>query len=271
MKKQHGYLILVLITLGITLSQQKHINSKLQPYACRKAEQMFGNQPLAPEQEKKIKTIASKIGVLDHIVIRKVNSSALMALGYHNVFIYFPCLFSIIPTNAPPYLFVSEGFFEDLSSEEQLFLIGHEMVHIKERHTKYEKLFFLLLVLFFLVLWWILKNQLKLLFKKHIHAKKYSPILFTIQGIFLYICLATPNLTRLAYRRHTEQIADCQSIETLNSHDGAIKIIERWTKDFGLPENNPLAGLLSSHPSCLERKNYCLKFKNKSESKTCNT
>jgi len=60
-----------------------------------------------------------------------------------------------------------------------------------------------------------------------------------------------------------EREADCRSMSILKSYDGGIKLIDRWTKEFGVQERN--CGLFADHPSCLERKKCCLEFKNKLE------
>lgn len=265
MKKKFGYLAATIILGALILSQEPHVSAKLSAYACKQTGQMFGTRPLAPQQEKKIKAVAYKMNIQEPIVIRKANSSALLKFGYHNAFAYFPALFFVIPTKAPAHLFISEGFFEDLSEEEQFFLIGHELMHIKEHHTKYITLAYLLLLSAFLLLWWHTKKWLKLFFRKYIHPKRFSFALKTLQAILLYIFIAVPSLTCLAYRRHIERVADIQSMKILQSHNGALKLIDRWQNEYHLPENKLLFGLLSNHPLHEERKSYCLALKKQFE------
>jgi len=265
MKKKLIYSIAALIVGILLLSQEPQINSKLATAACKQAGKMFGTRPLDPQQEEKIRAIAHKMNIQETIVIRKANASALQGLGYYNAFMYFPAFLKFIPTNAPAHLFVSEGFFEDLSQEEQLFLIGHELIHIKKRHTKYIHLAYWLLLCLFVLFWWRIQKRLKLFFRNFIHPKRFSFALRCIQAIVLYVCVAIPNLSYLAYRRHMERIADKQSIEILSSYDGALKLIDRWQNEYHLPENKRLFGLLADHPLHEERKNYCLALKKQFE------
>ena len=255
MKKKHVYFIFILIFLGVVIFQQNYLSYKLSSYVSRKAEQELGAIPLAKKQEKKIKAIAHKMGVVEPIVIRKMNHKALAAFGYYNAIAHFPSLFGFIPVRTEPFLFISEGFFEDLSSEEQLFLIGHEMVHIRERHTRYLNLVYYLLFLGLLLFWWFSKRYFR------------SPALIVVHRILLCIFLVAPNLICLAYRRRIEREADYTSMKILNSYDGGIKLIERWRREFKMPADNPHFGLFSDHPSHFERKICCLEFKNKAKTK----
>ena len=69
------------------------------------------------------------------------------------------------------------------------------------------------------------------------------------------------------YRRHIEWEADYKSLEILKSYDGGIKLMERWQQDYKIPADNVFLGLFADHPSCSERKMYCLECKNKAERK----
>jgi len=268
MKKKLGSLLIALILGALLLSQEPHINSKLTVHACKQAGQMFGTRPIDPQQEKKIREIAHKMNIKEAIVIRRANASALQGFGYYNAFMYFPAFLRFIPTNAPAHLFVSEGFFEDLSQEEQVFLIGHELTHIKERHTKYIHLGYWILLCLFLLFWWRIEKWIRFFFRSYIHPKRFSFTLRCIQGVVLYVCVAIPNLSCLAYRRHMERVADIQSIEMLKSHNGALKLIDKWQNEYHVPENKRLFGLLSDHPLYKERKSYCLAFKKQFEGTT---
>src|SRR5438876_215687 len=100
-------------------------------------QETYGSMPLAPAYEAKILAIAKELEVTDSMVMRKMNTHALKAFGYNNACAASHVFLGILPLVDTPFLFISEGFFEDLTEEEQRFLIGHELIHIKERHTKY--------------------------------------------------------------------------------------------------------------------------------------
>ncbi|HEV2600848.1 MAG TPA: M48 family metalloprotease [Candidatus Babeliales bacterium] len=256
-------LFTVLIIGGCAcVALRRHLAIQLNEYVSQKTEKSFGALPLNTDQEEKIRAIASEIGVAQPFTIRKMNQRAMMTFGYHNAFVYFPLLFSCIPTNSSPYLFISEGFLEDLSPEEQRFLIGHEMIHIKESHTLYLNLFLYLFLALLLILSYLLTKKIHNI-AQAMHHKKY------IIGAFCCIAGFTsffvPTLIALAYRRHIEKVADCRSLQVLKTYEGCAKIIARWEKEFNLPAHNPYFGLLSDHPSCEERKLYCLNLQNNSK------
>ncbi len=247
--------------LSLIYLQKNYLHDKLTSYVSEKAQQRFGTKSIAKDQENKIKSIARAMNVSEPIVIRKMNHNALITFGYYNAFAHFPLLFDFIPVGSKPFLFVSEGFFEDLSPKEQLFLIGHEMVHIKEKHTIYLNL---LLNLFFLglFLFWLF---FKKIINKNAFIKKHSSVFSVIYILLFFISLTVPNLVSLAYKRHIERVADYKSIEKLKSYDGGIKLLERWKKEFRLPDYNPHYDLFSDHPSNAERKQCFLKLKNRSK------
>jgi Zn-dependent protease with chaperone function len=262
MNKKQISLALLLIIIGLFSSQWDSLHLELGSYLSPIIERTFGSTSLEKEQERKIRLIAERMGVREEIVIRKMNSHALALFGYYNAFACFPTLFGFFPIKTTPFLFVSEGFFEDLSSKEQVFLIGHEMVHIKERHTIYINLILMLLVLSLLLFWLVSRNHLGLIVQRYVGKRKTLTVLFLIHGILICFFLVIPHFVSLAYRRKIEREADSKSMEILKSYDGGIMLLERWGKDFKMAEHNPYFGLLSDHPSNSERKSYCLKLKN---------
>jgi len=233
----------------------------MQNYATECLYESCGNLPISKDIEEKINNIAKEIDLHESIVIRKMNVQAMKAFGYHNAFACYPQLLLGCITFNKPHVFISEGFIEDLSPEEQRFIIGHELVHIKKHHILYLVLIMALIELAFLGFWWLIMvkhiKQLALGF----NVKYQKKILYTFLSISLFFCLFVPRLIELAYKRHIEREADTQTLQKLKCHEGALKIIDRWLKEFKIPLNNNYYGILSDHPSALERKNYCLKYK----------
>lgn len=238
-----------------------HIRHYLDDYVLKSSQEKFGTRNLAPEREEKIRQIALEMKIDTPFIIRKMNQAALLALGYHNAFCYFPALFNSIPISNIPFLFVSEGFFEDLSEGEQRFIIGHELVHIREHHVQYLNLVMLIAGLLLLIGCWYI-TKLIMPFKVYIPSRYHTFFSRGTSCILFYSCLVIPNLCGLAYRRHIERVADYESLTMLKSYDGACKLIDRWQKEFNLPLHNPYYGLFSDHPSCQERITYCLNLKN---------
>jgi Zn-dependent protease with chaperone function len=180
--------------------------------------------------------------------------------GYHNAFACFPLVLGFIPTRNNPFLFVSEGFFEDLSQEEQRFLIGHEIAHIKERHTVYLNLISYALLLLFLMLSWLLRKYIKLISKK-ITIKYSSALSNSISCIFFFTCMLSAEIIEFSYRRSIEKEADIKSISMLKTYAGFIKLMDKYEKEIKVPEQTSYFGLLADHPTFAERKNYCLEMK----------
>ena len=241
------------------------LERSLDDYAIKKAEQQFGTSALAPKQEDKIRRIAEEMNITDRFVVRKMNRTALLTFGYHNAFVYFFNFLNCIPLNNSPVLFVSEGFFDDLSDEEQRFLIGHELIHIQEHHTHYLNLVLLSVLIFLSIVCALLKKTIYSYIQKRVSTHYYSLISALVFYGLLFICYSVSTLSGLAYRRHIEWVADCRSLALLESYDGALKLTERWQKEFNLPLHNPYLGLLSDHPSCHERIAYYLHLKNRSK------
>jgi Zn-dependent protease with chaperone function len=253
----------VATAVGAITYYHTHLLHQLRLYVSQRTEQELGAKPLAPAQEAAIKQIAYEMDITIPINIRKMNPKALLTFGYHNAFACFPLLFNCIPVGNTPYLFVSEGFFEDLPQHEQRFIIGHEMIHIREQHTLYLNLVVYFLFLLLLAASYFLAGTINILVQRYTHTKYHVFFLTLIKFLLFVICLAVPNLTALAYRRHIERVADCESLKILNSFEGCTDLIDRWQKEFKLSPDNPYFGFFSDHPSCSERKTYCLELQNK--------
>ena len=271
MNKEYFILLIFVSIFGLlfvfyNVRNNGYVRQQLDAYAQRIAEQQFGSMLLAPEHEEKIVALAQEMKVTEPIIIRKMHSRALLLFGYYNAFAYFPLLFNCIPIGNQAFLFISEGFFEDLSPEEQRFLIGHEMVHIKEHHTQYLNLVLYTLFFMLLFLWWFANKYKGKIFTSY-RTKYHTSVSAFVSLILFGLCLVIPKLVGLTYRRYIEREADCVSLAILKSYDGGIKLIERWQKEFGMPMHNQNWALFSDHPSCHERKMYCMNIKNNSKGK----
>lgn len=244
-------MVIAVTSFGSIFYKRDYIGQQIDLYSLNSVQNAFGALRLAPEQEEKIKKIAEQMGVFEPMVIRKMNSVATTTFGYGNAFVTYPCLLNLMPLSDIPFLYVSEGFFEDLSSEEQIFLIGHELTHLKERHARH-----LHLVAF--LLFWLVMGIALFSLKKYLVASRHLNM-----AIFIFF-LANAfgcNLAVQAYRRYIEKEADRQSLTILESYDGCIKLVDRWQREWSMPSHNPYFGLLADHPSCVERKMYCLELK----------
>lgn len=228
-------------------------------YAVKATEKRFGRHRLSVEKESMIRELASEMGIGLDIKIRKMNASALQLFGYYNAFAYYPHAFlDLFPISRQPFLYVSEGFFQTMSTAEQRFLIGHELIHVRDRHLRGYYLWFILCVLLLL--------SAAFVFYLHV-LSRIQWAFIRLLGIVLsiYLVIIVPYLGGLAYKRHIERVADIESLKILNTYDGCLQLIDRWQCDFDMPEHTTFDGWLSDHPSCFERKKYCLELKGKNE------
>lgn len=267
MKMNRKLLIIFIFFMVVGLFfARETIRMYLNEYAVRVTQEQFGSRSLEPEQEEKIRRIVDEVKITESIIIRKMNHQALCTIGYHNAFAYFPQFLNCIPLSNQPFLFFSEGFFEDLSPEEQQFLIGHELTHVKEHHFQYLNLMWLFgVILLLLIVWWLKRNWLTSFIGNRVPFNYQFYAMVGCVSLLSYMSLVIPNLCSMAYRRHSEWVADETSLNMLNSHDGALKLFERWQKDFKMPDHYPFYGLFATHPDIKERKTHCLNLKNKSK------
>lgn len=255
-------ILLLLITSTVASLNIPTVQQYLKAYAHNDMQEQFGSQRLAPEQEEKIKAIAKQMGIEQPIIIRKMNHKALIQFGYYNAIAAFHLFFNFLPLVDTPYLFVSEGFFEDLSDAEQQFLIGHELTHIKEQHVRFFNfiLFLVVVVAYFLCLY-VLRKYIQRKMGGIRTARFQSMVTNGASLAVLLMCMLAINVTGATYKRHIEWVADCASLAQLQSHDGAIKLMDRWEKEYKVPASNPYWGLFADHPTCADRKKFCREHK----------
>lgn len=263
MNKTAIFSLLLILVIGIFyLSTLPPIKRYLATYAQKSMEEVYGSAPLSSAHEAQVQAIAAELGITEPIIMRKMNTNALMTFGYHNAFAAFHLVGGLLPVVDTPFLFISQGFFEDLSEQEQRFLIGHELIHIKERHTKYIQLVIVLVLLALCILWGLYgRKRTEAVIATYISESYRAPSLFCAGFISICILAVIPELMHFWYRRHIEWEADHQSLALLDSHDGGVQLMDRWMKEFKLPQINPYWGLLADHPSCFERRAYCLAHK----------
>lgn len=255
------FFIIALLFVGL----RHYISQAIENYAQTTAQQTFGNLALSPEKEATIRALAEEMEITTPFMVRRMNRTSLLTYGYHNAFVCFPQLFCCIPISNTPFLFISEEFFEDLSKEEQRFLIGHELTHLQEHHTQYLNLVMIIIILAIASFFPFMRKHFSFFVEKQGAQRYKTPVTLLLLFLIATTFFTARNLGTLYYRRHMERVADYASLTKLKSYDGALALINRWQKEFNLPLHNPYYGLLSDHPSSHERKTYCLHLKNKSK------
>lgn len=245
--------------LGIMVSYEKHIKPYLDNYAVSMTQQTFGAQPLSESQETFVRSIANTMGINHHrLIIRKMNVAAMQTYGYYNAFAYFPQFFCL-PISSIPFLFISEGFFKDLTLAEQTFLIGHELTHVKEQHTLGFMFMVILSIIFIFLCIFTSRNRIK------VWTDAFCRTHQNIAWVGTLLCLGFFSLYIIDigfayYQRHMEYVADRNALETLQSYEGCLALLDRWNKDFKIEKNNTKLGLFADHPCLAERKKHCLEL-----------
>jgi Zn-dependent protease with chaperone function len=249
---------IVITFLSISIATLTPLKNMVENYAISNLYESCGKKPVSSNIEEKITGIAQKMALSEKIVICKMNVQSMQIWGYYNAFACYPSLFFGLITFNKPHLFISEGFFEDLLPEEQLFIIGHELAHIQQHHLVHFTLFMALIELLFLVLWWFVLVRYIKKFVTRFKLRYQKKLMYVLSIISLFLCLLISGLIELSYQRQHEREADHKALQILKCHNGALSVIERWCNDFKIPLINNYGGIFSDHPSSLERKNYCL-------------
>lgn len=259
LKKGILFLFLIGLCSIFTYISLPYLSTYIARSAIMTAEESLGNRALSPEKEAYIRAIAQEMQISAPFVIRAMNPAALKVFSYHNAFVSFPKFALIVPTAAPAFLHVSDGFFEDLTSAEQRFLIGHELSHLKEEHTKYLFLIIFLveIVLFMLMgycwyyFWWPRLQQL-------IAAQYRLVAIGLIITTSFFLVDEGVGVAHNAYLRHCERVADYRALQTLHAYDGFLALLKRWQSEYQVSSHTNYGGIFSSHPSIIERKEYCV-------------
>jgi Zn-dependent protease with chaperone function len=201
----------------------------------------LGRVDLSAEYVNQIRSVMSKMNFDMPVNLKKMNSQTLRIYGYYNAIAAYPMLLKIIPLNKP-YIFASESFFEDITKEEQVFLIGHELMHIFYKDPIWHNVIFnflfisLIAFIIFLIYNYICINKIAL-------------------TIIFILSLGIINLGKFAHSRYFEKRADLESMQILCSHEGCLKYIDRCEEFFNMKSDNN--SWLSDHPSNNQRRNYC--------------
>lgn len=162
----------------------------------------FGNKEPRPALKKFIQSILQELGIpLDKVIIRRMNRYAISKFGKQNAFVLGDINFTKV------HMFISEEWFDTLSTQEKRFIIGHEAMHIKYRHTIKHIILLLVPLGLYHLYDFLYRNQASWL--KHERTKL---------GIYLGSLL----LSSLG-SRYMEANADYYSALELNCVDGGIR------------------------------------------------
>ena len=222
-----------------------------------------GNLPVHIKIKEKIDLLAQEVGLTRPLIVNKMNSNGTRLFGYHNCFIAYPRICLNLITFNQPHMFISEGFFEDLSPDEQKFILGHELIHAREAHHGYYFTLITTSIRIVIMLCIVLIIYLlALYFKNNVLTNFTDQLRYTFYIIAVLLLSASfgilSHLAENYFRRQIEKEADILSIEILKTHKGAQEIFDRWHKEFKMPLESSYGDIFSDHPSLATRKNYCL-------------
>jgi Zn-dependent protease with chaperone function len=229
------YLLVVLIAnceVGLKLIEKTNLISNF--------EDSYGRVNLSDKYVNEIRSVMSKMNFDMPVNLKKMNSQALRIFGYYNAMAGYPMLFKIIPLNKP-YIFVSESFFEDITKEEQVFLIGHELMHIFYKDPVWHAVIFNFVFISLIALFMFLIYNFN----------RINKIALTIIFILSWVII---NLGKFAHCRYFEKRADLESMQILCSHEGCLKYLDRYEKFINVKSDDN--SWLSDHPSNNQRRNY---------------
>ena len=200
--KKTFFIVTVCVVLGYSSISASFIKKVTDHFA-----QKYGTEKVSTEHKLFIQSIMDEMGITKPIDIRYMNYTGLQIFGLYNAMAYLDS-----------YLFISKYFFTKLTPEEQRFLIGHELGHIKQKYAlKNMSLLYSLLFLSGLSSFGIYR----MLKKKNIH----KVIQITTAVCTFAICNRANLIAWTALRRSYEKDADRQSACRLNSSQAGVSFL----------------------------------------------
>lgn len=250
------------VILALIIASQTFLKSRVDQYVYDQMTEMMGKQPLEAQYESQVRSIAAEMGITQPLIVRKMNTAAMQAFGYHNAFVIHYLQWNFLPLNNQAFMYVSEGFFSDITPEEQRFLIGHELIHAREHHVMFLNLV-VWLATWLGLLGWIIVFRAK--WRVSGRSQRYYALVIVIP-LLVWIGYANlVNLGGLAYRRYIERVADRESMKLLGTYEGCCKFTERCSKEFKVGDENSYGGLWLDHPCNADRRAACLQLKSELE------
>lgn len=238
--KNTGLVVLMLFINGVPASLSASYAKKFTDFLAGN----FGTEKLSTEHESQVRSIMTQMGITKAIDMRYMNYKGLQTFGLYNAIAYLDS-----------YLFFSKYFFTKLTFEEQLFLIGHELTHIKQNHTRKIALLAgatgMLAAISALGMWQLLKR------------KNFNTAASMISSVATYTFFARLTVIPCAaYMRSCEKEADKQSACVLKCPQSGVKFLQHMNElnaalgvSTSLPWSTWWKRLTVTHPSDQERIN----------------
>lgn len=206
---------------------------------------ILGSENVSPPLDNAIHAILAELGLQHKIVhIKQMSDRLKKDIGWGN---------ALATANA---IYVDEGYMLSLEPERLRALIGHEGIHIKDRHA--------LKSLVFLIAWLIVSEKVE----KYMIPNWDSGILATLVKMFGFGVVSSTAfmLVMAKLHRSQERAADEQSVALLDCRKGALALHKQAAPiqicyqsektSFFNKLTNWVIDKFSTHPSCEERIAY---------------
>jgi Zn-dependent protease with chaperone function len=201
----------------------------------------FGTENLSLKHEEFVRSLIKRLGIEKEIIIKKMNLNGFNKFGWANAFAY-----QVI--GYKDHIFISESFFKQLTEGEQIFLIGHELMHIKKDHIRIQTISQRVGFPLALIAAGYLSHY-------HIPSRILRPSL--ICGLLIGNVYLQQALSRACERE-----ADKESAQQLNSAEGGISFFKRL-QTLEPPQRlltYYIRALFGTHPNNQERITYLEKI-----------
>jgi len=166
---------------------------------------IFGWQDVSADNKTLIHGILNQLGIKQYnqIHIKQMSPALIKVIGSAN---------ALATANA---IFIDEQFFNSLSQDEQVALIGHEGIHIKNKH--------------------VLKTLAAICLAGGVMVGSYVLASKIIKSSFIRNCLASGIGLSLflglkKFTRYNEELADKESANILNCHKATQQLLQRFVQ-----------------------------------------
>ncbi len=207
-------------------------------------ESAFGTENLTPENEAYIRSIEKKMKMESRgVVLKKMNVRALNKWGWHNAVAIFG------------HIFISESYFNQLSQDAKTYLIGHELIHIDEKHS---------LIMTIINGMGLIGAGVYYTYAKNAQQPWWKKATIGVSSWLLY------RLGIAHIQRECERRADIKSVALLNSAGGGIELLRQRSLLVPTVASrwSVVRQAFSTHPSNEERIAYLEKIQKAQEKST---
>lgn len=195
-------------------------------------EKWYGHENVSDSTQELVTTIAKEMGITDAIIVKKMNANTYASYGWHN---------AIVLGN---HVFISETFLHKLTPEEQRFLIGHELIHLRDKHV---------------ITLLILRGIALGLSAFGVYTSRRSGYSWAKTAALALGLVTATNIGCSYISRYNEKQADCLSVQMLHTaHDG-ISFLQKM-QAISKEASVLYTMMYGTHPLLSQRIEYLQKY-----------